>query len=285
MNNSEEQNKAIRQKIHTIIFEADTPVGKLFDVVLMIAIIISVLLVMLESIESYHNRFGNLFYYLEFFFTILFTIEYALRIYSVYQPKKYITSFFGIIDLLSILPFYISLMIGGAQSLMVIRGLRLLRVFRVFKLGQFLFEGERLMRAMRNSRDKILVFLTTVILLIFIFGSLMYLVEGPNNEGFDSIPRSIYWAVVTLTTVGYGDITPHTPLGQFIASVIMVAGYAIIAVPTGIVTSEVMNVDKKNRKVTTQVCQNCLRAGHDVDAEFCKFCGESLKLEKSDKNV
>lgn len=271
------KNSRIRNKIHEIIFEADTPAGKLFDVVLLIAIVLSVILVMLETVPYYQVKWGELFYYLEFFFTILFTIEYILRLYAVYSPKKYATSFFGIIDLLSILPFYLSFIIGGTQSLMVIRGLRLMRIFRVFKLGHYLKETELLITALKNSRRKILVFMIFIVILVCIFGSLMYLVEGQSNSGFDSIPRSIYWAIVTLTTVGYGDISPVTNLGQFISSIIMISGYSIIAVPTGIVTSEALKVKDPKAYNNSQACPNCSREGHDADAAYCKFCGHDLK--------
>lgn len=272
-------NAPLRDKIHEVIFEADTAGGKLFDVVLLIAILLSVVILMLESVPSYQTRYGDLFYRLEFVLTILFTIEYFLRLYSVYNPKKYALSFFGIIDLLSILPFYLSMFIGGTQSLMIIRGLRLMRIFRIFKLGHYIAETDLLINSLKKSRRKILVFMSFILILVCIFGSTMYLIEGQSNSGFDSIPRSIYWAIVTLTTVGYGDISPVTPLGQFIAAIIMIAGYAIIAVPTGIVTSEIVSESRKQEKaasVSTQSCKHCAREGHDNDAIYCKYCGGSL---------
>lgn len=268
----------LREQIFTIIFEADTKAGKRFDVFLLGAIVLSVLVVMLESVKTFSERDHQIFVYLEWFFTSIFTVEYALRLYSVKNRRRYALSFFGIIDLLSILPTYLSLLLGGAQSLMVIRILRLLRVFRIFKLAHLITQSHVLIRALRASREKISIFLFVVLLLTFVFGSLMYFVEGGVNEKFDSIPRSIYWCIVTITTVGYGDISPVTPLGQALAAVLMVTGYAIIAVPTGIVTSEmVKKVTRQN--VTTQVCPSCAREGHDVNAVFCKFCGSRLNEE------
>ena len=265
----------LKERLHEIIFEADTPAGKLFDVVLLIAILLSVIIVMLESVPEYSKLYGRYFNIAEWVFTIIFTIEYLLRLYSVYKPMKYATSFFGIVDLLSILPSYLSLIFAGTHSLMVIRGLRLLRVFRIFKLANFLNEGEVIVKALKASRAKIMVFIIFILIMVSIFGSLMYLVEGQTNSGFDSIPRSVYWAIVTLTTVGYGDISPQTTLGQFIASIIMIAGYAVIAVPTGIVTNELF-VSKKNSKVSTQSCRYCSLEGQDPDAIYCKHCGEKL---------
>lgn len=271
---AEQHQAGIRNKIHEIIFEADTPAGKAFDVALLIAITASVLVVMLESVESINESHQQLFLALEWGFTILFTFEYLLRIYAVYKPIRYMTSFFGIVDLLAILPTYLSLMIAGTQYLLVIRALRLLRVFRIFKLGNFLSEGNIIIRALRASRPKITVFLTAVLLIVINIGSLMYLIEGEVNSGFSSIPRSIYWAVVTLTTVGYGDISPITPLGQFLAMALMITGYAIIAVPTGIVSAEFMRGQQK--EVSRQACRYCGQEGHETDAIYCRFCGEKL---------
>ncbi|HMQ91205.1 MAG TPA: ion transporter [Flavilitoribacter sp.] len=265
-----------REKLHEIIFEADTPAGKAFDIALLILISASVLVVMLESVNYIQVKYADLFWALEWVFTVLFTIEYALRIYSVYSPRKYMTSFFGVIDLLAILPAYLSVFLVGAQYFLVVRALRLLRVFRILKLGYFLKEGETLMRAVRASLAKITVFLFFVLLLVLIIGSLMYLVEGGRNEGFSSIPRSIYWAIVTLTTVGYGDITPRTDIGQFLSAAVMLLGYAIIAVPTGIVTGELIRSSQK-AEITTKACRYCSREGHNADAKFCKYCGEELE--------
>ena len=262
-----------RTRLHEIIFEADTPGGKLFDVLLILSIVISVILVMLDSVSSIRQSYGMLLYAGEWFFTILFTIEYALRLYSVGRPFAYATSFFGLVDLMAILPSYLSLIFPGTHYLLVIRILRVLRIFRVLKLAQYLGEINVLSRALLASRRKITVFLFVVLTLVVIFGSLMYLIEDPEN-GFTSIPRSIYWAIVTLTTVGYGDISPQTGLGQAISAVIMIIGYAIIAVPTGIVTAELSQTYKKS--VSTQACRRCSAEGHDPDAKHCKYCGAEL---------
>jgi voltage-gated potassium channel len=262
-----------RLALHEIIFEADTSAGKLFDVLLIVSILLSVVMVMLDSVSAIQGTYGPLLYTAEWFFTILFTIEYILRLLSVGRPVAYATSFFGVVDLLAILPTYLSIIIPGAQYLLVIRVLRVLRIFRIFKLVQYLGEVRVLTQALRASRRKITVFLFTVLTLVIIFGPLMYLIEDPEN-GFTSVPRSIYWAIVTLTTVGYGDILPKTNLGQFISAVIMVIGYAIIAVPTGIVTVELSHAF--NRKISTQACMECSAEGHDSDAKFCKYCGANL---------
>jgi voltage-gated potassium channel len=261
-----------RNTLYTIIFEADTPAGKLFDEVLILTIMLSVIVVMLDSVRDITAVYGGLFYSLEWFFTILFTVEYLLRLVCVGRPVRYATSFFGIIDLLAILPTYLSLLLPGSQYLIVIRVLRLLRIFRVLKLVQYLGEADLLMRALRGSKRKIILFLFTVLNLVVILGSLMYVMEGAES-GFTSIPRSIYWAIITLTTVGYGDIVPRTNLGQALASLIMIIGYSIIAVPTGIVTSEITSASKYYKG---RVCQNCSFEGHDIDAKFCKRCGAEL---------
>lgn len=264
----------LKEKIHEIIFEADTPVGKAFDVALLIIISASVVVVMLESVLPLQERFGRLFDILEWIFTIVFTVEYILRLYSVYRPFKYAISFFGVVDLLSILPTYISLILVGSEYFLIIRILRLLRIFRIFKLGHFIKEGALLVKALRASRARITVFLTFVALLTVLIGSIMYLIEGGADSGFTSIPRAIYWAIVTLTTVGYGDITPVTSIGQFFSAAVMILGYAIIAVPTGIVTAEII---KEGRNITnTQACRYCGAEGHDDDALYCKNCGARL---------
>lgn len=276
-NRTEYRRSRTKEKLHEIIFEADTPAGKLFDVVLLVMIAFSVIVVMLESVNEINERYSYLFWLLEWAFTILFTIEYILRLYSVYRPWKYVTSFFGIIDLLAILPTYLSIIVTGTQYFIVIRALRLLRIFRIFKLGHFLKESNTILRALRDSKAKITVFLTFVTLLVIIIGSVMYLIEGGANSGFSSIPRSIYWAIVTLTTVGYGDITPRTEIGQFLSAVVMMLGYAIIAVPTGIVTAEFM--DRKSQAfpmTNTQACRFCGSEGHRDDAIYCRRCGELL---------
>lgn len=264
-----------RDKIHEIIFEADTPLARLFDITVLIAIILSVIMVMLESVKSLDQKYDNYFYVIEWVFTIIFTIEYALRLYAVKKPWKYATSFYGIIDLLAILPTYILVILPYQTNyLIIIRILRLLRIFRIFKLVQYLNEGKVIITALRASFAKITVFLSFVILIVMVFGSVLYVIEGnTNSEQFTSIPRSIYWAIVTITTVGYGDISPVTPLGQAIAAIIMLLGYAVIAVPTGIVSMEMVNA---SNEVTTRACKGCGDDGHDDDAVHCKYCGEKL---------
>lgn len=269
-----------REKLYEIIFEADTREGKIFDIGLILLIAFSIMLVMLDSVESINNLYHRQMRQAEWIVTIIFTIEYALRIYIVKKPQQYIFSLYGIIDLLAILPSYIGLIVVGGQSLMVIRAIRLLRVFRILKLGRYTRAGRFLLLAMYKSREKIFIFLFFIMTIVIIFGTIMYMLEGEQN-GFTSIPTSIYWAIVTLTTVGYGDISPATSTGQFLASVIMILGYAIIAVPTGIVTSEMLHM--KNT-FNSQVCSMCLFDQHDDDALFCKKCGHSLNIhENSDQ--
>lgn len=262
-----------KEKLQEIIFEADTPAGKLFDVILLVAILLSVVFVILESVESLASKYGSFFYTAEIILTILFTIEYLLRIWILKKPIKYMTSFFGVVDLLAVLPTYLSVLLPGATGLMVIRALRLLRVFRIFKLGRYLKESRVLIAAMKASRIKIFVFLTAVFIINIIVGSVMYLVEGSEN-GFNNIPESIYWAIVTMTTVGYGDMAPSTDLGRFFASIVMIMGYAIIAVPTGIVTAELSAAHQN--ATNTQACPACGQEDHAMDARFCKNCGEHL---------
>ena len=268
-----------RERIHEIVFEADTPEGKLFDIILLVSIVLSVIIVMLETVPSLNHSFGNLFYILEWVFTIIFTIEYITRLYCVHRPMRYATSFYGVIDLLSILPTYLSIIFAGTQSLLVIRALRLLRVFRIFKLGGFLSQSRVITEALNKSREKIFVFLFAILLMVCVFGSVIYLVEGGSNSGFDSIPRSVYWAIVTLTTVGYGDISPQTPFGQFLAAIIMILGYAVIAVPTGIVSGEIVSAATKQEdldQISTQTCSHCMKEGHASDALYCKYCSNPL---------
>ena len=267
----------LKERLHEIIFEADTKTGKFFDVLLIVLILASVVVVMLESVDSINSKYKYIFDILEWIFTIFFTIEYVLRLYIVYRPMKYALSFFGIVDLLAILPSYLSFFLVGSESLMVIRALRLLRVFRIFKLGNFTREGQIIMIAMRKSFRKIFVFLIFVLLLVVIFGSIMYLIEGNSNNGFDSIPRSIYWAIVTLTTVGYGDISPVTSMGQFLAAIVMMLGYAVIAVPTGIVTADIIG-GNNTIDTNTQACRYCSIEGHHDDAKYCYSCGEELNI-------
>jgi len=265
--------KAIKHKLHTIIFEADTPKGKLFDVALIIAILLSVGAVMLDSIKPINIQYGTQLHFAEWVFTILFTIEYILRLFSVGKPMKYARSFFGVIDLLAFLPTYLAAIIPGTQFFLVIRILRVIRIFRVLKILPYITEAQMLRKALAASRRKIFVFLLAVLLIVIIMGSMMYVIEGEAN-GFTSIPRSIYWAIVTLTTVGYGDISPQTPIGQILASIIMIFGYGLIAVPTGIVSVEIAkgNVGTFN----TQACPECSAEGHDSDAKNCKYCGAEL---------
>jgi voltage-gated potassium channel len=276
MANDGAREQSLRLTLRTIIFEAGSPAGKAFDVVLIASILLSVLAVMLDSVQSIRAEYGRALYLVEWFFTILFTIEYVLRLITIGRPRKYATSFFGIVDLLAILPTYISIFVPGTHCLLIIRVLRVLRVFRVLKFFQYIWEASALMRALKASRRKITVFLFAVLTLEVILGSLMYLVEGDEN-GFTSIPRSVYWAIVTLTTVGYGDISPQTTVGQFLAAIIMITGYSIIAVPTGIVTVELSR--HARREVDIQVCPGCGTEGHDADALHCKHCGTRLEKD------
>ncbi|WP_299891844.1 ion transporter [uncultured Lacinutrix sp.] len=272
------KNKNWKAKLHEIIYEADTPAGKLFDVVLLIFILASIILVMLESVKSIDAKYHNLLNIGEWIVTILFTIEYIARIVSVKKPIKYITSFYGIIDLLSTIPKYLSLIFAGTHALVALRALRLLRIFRILKLARYLGASNNLITAIKASRSKISVFIFSVVILSIILGTIMYMVEGEEN-GFTNIPKSVYWCIVTLTTVGYGDIAPNTPVGQFIASIIMIMGYGIIAVPTGIVTSELTRTKDKSISTNTQSCPSCASEYHRDDAEFCYECGHKLHLE------
>lgn len=279
-----------RARIHEVIYEADTFAGKLFDIVLLIIILASITLVMLESVPALGTKYAHEFLALEWVVTIFFTIEYILRIISIKKPLKYILSFYGIIDLLSTLPLYLGLFIGGYNSLLSIRSLRLLRVFRILKITKFVGESNKLKKAIRASAPKIFVFLFAVVVLSIIFGTLMYIIEGADS-GFVSIPVSIYWCIVTLTTVGFGDIAPVTPLGQFIAALIMIMGYGIIAVPTGIVSAEFTATNKspsetqspdntqvENQQTNTQNCRNCLEEKHADHASYCHSCGHELHV-------
>ena len=266
--------KPWRSRLHSIIYESDTKAGQTFDILLLVMIFFSVIVVMLDSVPVYHQLYGNIFFVLEWVVTIVFTIEYILRLISISKPFKYIFSFLGLIDLLAIIPTYLSFIIAGSQTLIIVRVLRLLRIFRIFKLQHYLSEMRFLSVALLNSLRKISIFLLFVITVAVIMGSVMYLVEDAGN-GFTSIPQCIYWAIVTITTVGYGDISPVTPLGKFIASLIMLLGYGIIAVPTGIVTTE-LALAARSRHQKNEACPACSREGHDADADFCKFCGSKL---------
>lgn len=263
-----------RVRLHQIIYESGTKAGKAFDIALLFAIFTSIIVVMLDSVTSLHKNYGKLFLNLEWIFTVLFTIEYILRLISIRKPWKYVFSVLGLIDLLSLIPSYLSIIIPGAQALLVFRALRLLRVFRIFKLGTFLTEINFLTTALKGSIRKISIFLLTVLTLTVILGSIMYLVEKREN-GFSNIPESIYWAIVTITTVGYGDISPVTPLGKFVAAVVMLIGYAIIAVPTGIITHDIALAARK-KKDSPESCPSCGQEGHESDALFCKYCGFRL---------
>lgn len=262
-----------QRQLHEIIYEADTAAGKLFDVVLIFCILASVSVVMLDSIRAVRESYGSWLSFFDWLFTIIFSVEYLLRLYAVARPLSYAGSFNGIIDLLAVLPNYLSLIIPGAHYFSVIRVFRVLRVFRILKLAQYLGEANVLVEALRASRQRITVFILGVVTLVIFIGSAMYVIEGEEN-GFTSIPISIYWAVVTLTTVGYGDISPKTPLGQMFSVVIMILGYGIIAIPTGIVTAEL--TAGKIKEVSTQVCPSCCAEGHDPDAKFCRICGQLL---------
>ncbi len=262
-----------RKRLHDVIFEAETPSGRFFDIALLVAILASVLVAMLDSVPSIAASHHDLLYALEWGFTVLFTVEYALRLLCVRRRLGYALSFYGVVDLLSIVPTYLGLLDLGWRHGTVVRSLRLLRVFRIFKLAQFLSEATALRAALSASRPKITVFFATVLIIICLVGSAMHLVEGPES-GFDSIPQSIYWAVVTVTTVGYGDISPVTPLGKFLAVLVMLAGYSILIIPGGIISAEWAS--RREKRVTTQTCPDCSREGHDADAVHCKWCGGRL---------
>ena len=263
-----------RARIHDIVFEADTPQGRVFDVALIVVILLSILTVMLDSSRAVTDRYSNALRVAEWGFTILFTIEYVARLLAVRRPLRYALSFFGLVDLLALMPSYVSLLLPAGRYLLVVRVLRLLRIFRVLKLGKFLSEGAILGQALRASRHKILVFLSTVVTLVVLIGAVMYVVEGEKN-GFTSIPTSMYWAIVTLTTVGYGDVAPQTPLGKLLASLVMIIGYGIIAVPTGIVTSELAQASR-DASLDERACPLCGVRGHLPDGSFCRKCGAVL---------
>ncbi len=262
-----------RERLHEVIFEADTPAGKAFDIALLVAIGMSVAAVSLESVPELGHRYRPWLRGLEWVMTVGFTLEYGLRLLSVRRPARYALSFFGLVDLMAILPTYLSLLVAGSHALTVVRVLRLLRIFRILKLAQYVIEAQILSRAIAASGRKITVFIGVVLSLVLIIGSVMYLVEG-EESGFTSIPQSIYWAIVTMTTVGYGDIAPQTTLGKLIASVVMLLGYGVLAVPTGIVSSEIVAANK--RGINAATCRACALEGHDMDAAYCKHCGAKL---------
>lgn len=272
--NNKKQKNSWKNKLHEIIYEADTTQGKLFDVILLVAILTSIILVMLESVQSIDIKYHNTLYFGEWIITILFSIEYLLRIIAIRKPRKYIFSFFGMVDFLSTIPFYLSLFFAGSQGLIALRALRLLRVFRILKLARYIGASNKLILALKASKAKIAVFLFFVLIVCIILGTVMYMIEGQEN-GFTNIPKSIYWAIVTLTTVGFGDIAPQTPLGQLISSIIMILGYSIIAIPTGIVSSEISKTSE-TLDTNTQSCPNCLKEKHAKNAIYCYHCGSTL---------
>lgn len=269
---------SIRNQLYHIIFEAETPSGKAFDVILLISILLSVGIVMLDSVSAFNLAYGRLFYKIEWFFTVIFSIEYILRLWVIETPKKYALSPLGLIDLLAIIPTFVSVIFPGSQYLLVIRLLRVLRVFRILKLVHFVKESAILIQSLKESARKIVVFIFAVLIMVMILGALIYSIEGGKN-GFTSIPKSIYWAVVTLTTVGYGDIAPGTTFGQFLATIIMLLGYGIIAVPAGIVTSELTH--SKYGNSSTRTCPKCAKEGLTLDAKFCENCGHKLPRMRS----
>lgn len=275
-----ENGVSLKDRVRIIIFEAHTPLGKAFDVALIISILASVLAVLLDSVSDLHQAYGTFFLTMEWIFTILFTVEYLVRLWCIENTARYARSFYGIVDLLGILPTYISLFVADTQYLLVIRILRVLRVFRVLRMVRYVGEAELLTQALIASRRKITVFISSVLALVVIFGSFMYLIEG-EEHGFTSIPRSIYWAVITMTTVGYGDVTPQTPLGQALATMVMIMGYGIIAVPTGIMTLEISEAHK--RAANTRTCKVCAVEGHVREATYCWRCGAHLFVQDEDE--
>ncbi len=267
----------LRQKIYIVIYGTSTPAGKLFDLVLLVLILLSVLAVMLETVSSFDLKYHKELIVFEWIFTSLFTIEYLLRIFSTRKPWKFIFSFYGIIDLVAILPMYLSFFFVGSSVIASIRALRLLRIFRILNITQYIGESNKLKSALRDSKAKIIIFLFVVVIICVLMGTLMYLIEG-KESGFSSIPLSIYWCIVTLTTVGFGDITPVTSLGRFIASIIMITGYGIIAVPTGIVSAEFtkQKIKQKKESKNSSICPVCNKTDHKNEADFCYNCGEKL---------
>nr|WP_242495022.1 ion transporter [Salinicola tamaricis] len=274
---------SFRKQLFQIIFESDTRAGKTFDIALITLILLSVVVVFVDSVPHLHQHYGEWFLLVEWIFTLIFTLELVLRLYCLERPLRYLKSFYGVLDLLAILPTWLSLFLPGAQSLLVLRILRVLRVFRVLRLMEFVGEGRMLVQALRRSQRKILLFLITVLLIITIFGALIYMIEPPE-AGFTSMPRSMYWAIVTLTTVGYGDIAPVTPIGQFISAFMMVLGYSILAVPTGVFSAEVIRSIREER-YSDEACPGCGHEGHERDSRYCRLCGTWLDEESEDPNA
>lgn len=284
--NSEKTQTKLRDTLHEIIFEADTPAGKAFDVFLLVAILVSVIATCLETVDTYGQKYHKIFAAIEWVITVLFTAEYAMRLYCVQRPLAYAFSFYGIVDLLSILPTFLGIASGkrGVARLAVVRSLRLLRVFRIFKLGWFVSEADALSQAVWQSRAKVVIFLFTVIILVTLTGTLIYLIEADSNEKLSSIPAGIYWAIVTMTTVGYGDVVPTTPSGQFVSAILILLGYSLIIVPTGFVSAELVsasgNIEAapqiRGGRLTTIACSHCMAEGHGSDAVFCRLCGEKI---------
>lgn len=270
----------LRTRLFQIIFESSTPVGKGFDIVLALLILVSVAVVLLDSVQRFHQRYGELFYYVEWCMTLLFTLEIALRIYCLEKPTQYLKSFYGVIDMLAVAPTWLALVLPGAQTLVVIRLLRLLRLFRVLEMMALVGQGKLLVDALKRSRGQIMLFLFAVMMLVTIFSSILYLIE-PAEAGFTSIPKAIYWGIVTLTTVGYGDIAPITPLGQFISIMVMLTGYSIIALPVGVFSAEVINT-LCNERYSDEACPGCGKHQHEKNARYCKFCGTWLDEETVD---
>ncbi|MGI2209391.1 ion transporter [Shewanella baltica] len=273
MSENIESESPLKHQLRTIIFGTDTPAGRYFDIALMVCIVLSVGLVFLDTVEMFHREYGQIIRVLEWVFTVIFTIEYGLRLYCATHPVLYARSFYGVVDLLSVLPSYLALLIPGANFTLVIRILRLFRIFRVLKLLRYLSEGNVLLRAMMQSSRKVFLFFFSVSLIVMVLSAVMYVVEGPDN-GFSSIPKSVYWTIVTITTVGYGDITPKTGLGQAIAAFTMLIGYSIIAIPTGILTAEISQEVGRHRDLRS--CNQCHKTGHDLDAMYCSRCGCEL---------
>jgi voltage-gated potassium channel len=268
----------LQQAIFDVIFGYESRAGRWFDIALIVLILSSVTALLADSVASIHSNYGGLIYRLEWAFTLIFTLEYFLRIYSTPNKRAYLFSFYGIIDLFSILPTYLAFLFPSVAYLLVIRIMRVLRIFRILKLFRYIGEANLLYAALLQARRKIFVFLFSVLVLIIIFGALMFVIEGPEN-GFTNIPVSIYWAIVTITTVGYGDIAPQTSLGQFVAAFAMICGYAIIAVPTGIIGAELMQqVQRSNQRnnSVSSICSGCKNTNHDLDARFCKYCGQEV---------